>query len=166
MSVFDFPPPRVDARRVDASRVDAQREDSWPDDLRRDDGRSIDEIAADLDQTAERATAVAERIAQLTVSATTSQGAIEVNVDSAGICTRLQLEPEVMRWSSDELADEIMQAMRRGHELMRDKVNAVVREIMGNDSVLGQAVLAGFDARVDRATGGADAGTQRNISGW
>ena len=95
----------------------------------------------------EAAAALADRVATMAASASGDDGAITVTVASSGIPTALMLDDRVKRLSGDELAGEIMRAMRRAQAGLADRVAEAVDETVGADTETGKAVLDSFAQR-------------------
>jgi hypothetical protein len=117
-------------------------------------GRHVDHIEGSVrsrsDQasgSAEASTALAERVASLSASATGAERAIRVTVASSGAVTGLELDDRVQRLTGAELAAEILRAMRRAQAGLVEQAAVAVEETVGTDSETGRAVLESFGRR-------------------
>lgn len=93
------------------------------------------------------ATALADRVAELSSSASGADRSIRVTVDSSGTVTGLELDDRVRRMTGAELADEILRVMRRAQAGLADQIADAVRETVGADTDTGRAVLESFTSR-------------------
>jgi hypothetical protein len=91
--------------------------------------------------------ALADRVATLTASATGADRAIRVTVASSGIVTGLDLDDRVQRMSGAELSEEILRVMRRAQAGLAERVTEAVRDTVGEDTETGRAVLASYGQR-------------------
>lgn len=89
---------------------------------------------------AEATATLADRVAELSASATARDGAVGVTVDSSGLVTRLQL-------ADAELARDIVRAVRRAQSGLAEQVAKAVAETVGPDSETGRAVVESFTKR-------------------
>ncbi|HET6530205.1 MAG TPA: YbaB/EbfC family nucleoid-associated protein [Actinoplanes sp.] len=96
---------------------------------------------------AEAATALADRVAVLTASATGAEGAIRVTVTSSGNLTELELADDVRRLSGAALAEQIMRVYRRAQAGLTERVAEAVGETVGAETETGRAVLESFAHR-------------------
>jgi DNA-binding protein YbaB len=103
--------------------------------------------SAQVSARASAAAELAQRVARITASGTGADGAVRVTVDGAGLLSDLRLDDRVGRLSGDDLAAEIMRAMRRAQASLADEVGSVVYATVGSDSETGRAVLDGFAQR-------------------
>ena len=96
---------------------------------------------------AEAAAALADRVAGLTASATSADGAVRVSVASSGNVTGLALADEVRSLAGADLAAQIMTVMRRAQAGLSEQVAEAVDETVGADTETGRAVLESFAQR-------------------
>ncbi len=111
---------------------DADQVRSWDDPLS---GRS------------EAATALADRVAQLTATAFGTDQAVRVTVSSSGAVTGLELDDRVQRMGGAQLAGEILRVMRQAQAALTERVAEAVEETVGSDTDTGRAVLDSFTRR-------------------
>jgi DNA-binding protein YbaB len=95
----------------------------------------------------EAATALADRVAELTATATGADGAVRVTVTSSGVVTGLQLDDRVQRMGGAALAGEILRVIRRAQAGLAERVAEVVEATIGSDTETGRAVLASYRRR-------------------
>lgn len=107
----------------------------------------LDSWVGQVNAQAQRSVELSRRVAALTGSAQSRDGAIRVTVGSAGQVERLELDDRVRELSGLRLAQEIMSVMRRAQTALSGQVAEQVRETVGQDSETGRAVLHSFDSR-------------------
>ncbi len=95
----------------------------------------------------EAATALADRVAELTASATGADGAIRATVASSGVVTGLELDDRVQRMGGAALAGEILRVIRRAQARLSERVAEAVEETIGSDTETGRAVLDSYRRR-------------------
>lgn len=102
---------------------------------------------AQVSARADAAAALAERVAELSASATGADGAIRVTVGSSGVVTGLNLNDRVQRMPAQELAAQIMAVIARAQVALGGRVGELVDDTVGPDSETGRAVLDSFTRR-------------------
>ncbi|MFD0518555.1 YbaB/EbfC family nucleoid-associated protein [Paractinoplanes durhamensis] len=107
----------------------------------------LDSWVGQVNAQAQRSVELSRRVAALTGSAESRDGAIRVTVGSAGQVERLELDDRVRELSGPRLAQEIMSVMRRAQAALSGQVAEQVRETVGEDTETGRAVLHSFDSR-------------------
>lgn len=95
----------------------------------------------------ERARALADRVAGLTSTASGAHGAVRVTVASSGAVTGLELSDEVTGWPGREIADQVLETMRRAQAGLAPLVADAVADTVGLGSESGQAVVTGYEER-------------------
>jgi hypothetical protein len=117
-------------------------------------GRHVDNIEGSVrswsDQASGRAgaaTALADRVAALSASATGADRAIRVTVGSSGSVTGLELDDRVQRLTGAELSAEILLVMRRAQAGLAEQAAVAVAETVGAVTETGRAVLESFGRR-------------------
>jgi DNA-binding protein YbaB len=109
--------------------------------------RWIDEWSAEAAAQAERARALSERVAELTVTATSDDGLVEVTVAGSGLVTDIRLADRVNSWRASAIAAEILAVMRRAQAELAGFVADAVADTVGADSPAGRAVVDSFARR-------------------
>jgi hypothetical protein len=100
----------------------------------------LDSWTAGVSAQAERAAALARRVAALTGSAASPDGSIRVTVGSSGQVESLDLDDR-------ELARRILAVMRRAQANLTEQVADEVRATVGADTETGRAVIHSFENR-------------------
>lgn len=117
-------------------------------------GRDLDDAqewvrswAAGISERAEASARLADRVAAITATATSADGAIRVSVAGSGVMNGLELDDRVHRLSGVDLADEILRVMRRAQSMLTEQVTAAVADTVGVDTESGRAVIDSFTQR-------------------
>ena len=96
---------------------------------------------------AARSVELSRRVAALTGTAESRDGAIRVTVGSAGQVERLDLDERVHELSGPRLAEEIVSVMRRAQTALSERVAEEVQATVGADTETGRAVIHSFETR-------------------
>jgi DNA-binding protein YbaB len=104
----------------------------------------LDQWVAGVDARAARTAELARQVSALTAEASSEDGSITVTVGADGRLTGLEIEGD------QELADDILAAMRLAQRHLSDQVAEKVAETVGADSETGRAVVDGFQTRFGR----------------
>ncbi|WP_231921181.1 YbaB/EbfC family nucleoid-associated protein [Micromonospora auratinigra] len=118
----------------------------------------IDKLAADT-------RAMSERLEQLRVTATDSNGLTEVTVDSQGVLVDLRLGQRIQRVAPDVVARTIMDTVRDARRQLADRSREIIDDTVGTGSAAGRAIAE----RVERQLRDADPigdGSDYQHSGW
>jgi DNA-binding protein YbaB len=107
----------------------------------------IESWATSVTERAAKAQSMAEQVSQVSASATSSDGAVEVTVAGSGAMTGLRLGEQTRKWSADQTAAEILAVMRRAQAKLASKVAEIAADTVGADSEAGKAVVASFEKR-------------------
>lgn len=107
----------------------------------------IDEWISSISERTAQARQLSERMSALSVSASTSDGAISVTVSSSGVPTDLRLSESVMAWPVQRIAAEILAVMRKAQSRLAAKVGEVAAQTGGADSPTVQALVDGLRQR-------------------
>ena len=110
--------------------------------------RRVDEWQSGFEQQAARARELADRVAALTVTATSDDGLIEVTVSSSGTLTGLRLDENIRRRPAEDTAGQILAVHRAALAVLTDRVVEAVEDTVGPDSPAGRAVVASYADRV------------------
>lgn len=100
---------------------------------------------------AARSVELSRRVAALTGTAESRDGAIRVTVGPAGQVESLELDDRVQRLAGPRLAEEILAVMRRAQSALSGKVADEVQATVGADTETGRAVLHSFGTRFPAA---------------
>jgi len=101
----------------------------------------IDEWISSISVRTAKARQLSERVSALSVSASSSDGAIVVTVSSSGVPTDLRLSESVKAWPSQRIATEIMAVMRKAQSRLAAKVGEVAEQTAGANSPTVQALV-------------------------
>jgi hypothetical protein len=123
----------------------------------------LDSWTGSATERAAQAQALADQVAELSASASTPDGAVEVTVNGAGLVTDLRLGELVRKWPSDEISAQILSVMRGAQATLASRVAEVAERTVGTDSGAGRAVIAAFEERFPVVEAEA---TQGSASDW
>jgi DNA-binding protein YbaB len=112
--------------------------------------RWVDDWQAGFEERAAQARELSTRLAELTASARSDDGLIEVTVGSSGALVGLELDEDIRRQSAAKTAREILATLNAAQVAMTAAATAVTAETVGADSETGRAVIASFTARERR----------------
>ncbi|MEV6490674.1 YbaB/EbfC family nucleoid-associated protein [Actinoplanes sp. NPDC051633] len=124
----------IDESGVAMNNIDAAEEwlDSW---------------VAKANTQAERSVALSRRVAALTGTAESNDGAVRVTVGSAGQVENIELTDRISGRPGRDIAAEIMTVMRSAQTALAKRVTEQVRATVGEDTETGRAVINSFDTR-------------------
>lgn len=125
----------------------------------------VDNWSASLTDRAAKAQAMSDQVAQLSVSASSSDGAVEVTVAGSGIVTDLHLGELVRKWPAGQIAAAILTVMRQAQAKLAARVAEVAAQTIGADSDAGRAVVASFAQRFPAVVADDDAGSASDWRG-
>ena len=118
--------------------------------------RWVDDRQAGIEERAAQAKDLSGRLAQLTGSARSNDGLIEVTVGPSGAVTDLRLGEDIRRQPAARTARDILTAMRAAQAALAEQVSAAVAETVGAETEVGRAVVASFISRQADSGRGAD----------
>src|SRR3954469_20888647 len=107
----------------------------------------LDSWTASVNAQAERSVDLSRRVAALSASAQSRDGAIRVTVGSAGQVEKLELDERVHAVPGPRLAEEIVSVMRLAQAALSQQVADEVRATVGEETETGRAVIDSFDIR-------------------
>jgi hypothetical protein len=107
----------------------------------------LDNWSADVQERAEQARTFADRVAELSATATDSDGAVQVTVNASGGVTGLRLSDRIRSWPAERTAGRILAVMRAAQAQLAGRVAAVAAQTVGEHSPIGRDVVAGFHTR-------------------
>lgn len=111
-----------------------------------------------MEEHAERAARLGELTADLTGRAEDEYGFVKVGVDANGRLTELALDSRVMRWSAEELAEQILALAGKAQENLSERFAEAQQDVYGDDSGLPDpAVFESFGRNLERMAGEASA---------
>lgn len=126
----------------------------------------IDQTSAHVEAQAAQAGALAAQVGELTSTASTADGAVEVTVGSTGVLTGVRFDDRVLKWTPEEIADEVMAAVRKALDGLADQVGDLVEQTVGSDSATGRAVVEAFASRVPPSPAADSWAHRRDTGGW
>jgi DNA-binding protein YbaB len=109
--------------------------------------RWVDGWQATIEAQAERAKAMAARVAGLEIGAVSDNGLVEVVVTSTGALSDLRLDEAVRRQPAADTAAQVLATMRAAQASLARRVAAAVEETVGRDSEVGRAVIDAYARR-------------------
>jgi DNA-binding protein YbaB len=107
----------------------------------------VDDWQAGFEERATQARELAARLTELTATARSEDGLVEVTVGSSGALVGLELDEDIRRQSAARTAREILATLGAAQAAMTKAATAVTAETVGADSETGRAVIASFNAR-------------------
>jgi DNA-binding protein YbaB len=107
----------------------------------------VDDWQAGFEERAAQARELAARLSELSVTARSEDGLVEVTVGASGALVGLELEEGIRRRPAAETAQEILATLGAAQTAMTKAATEVTAETVGADSETGRAVIASFTAR-------------------
>jgi DNA-binding protein YbaB len=117
-----------------------------------------------VDRMASDTQAMSDRLREARVTATDSDGLVEVTIDSTGRLVDLRLRERIRNVSPDVIARAIMQTVAVAAGQMGDRARQIVAETMGTDSAAGREIAERVVQQLqmpDPAAGGDDRQRER-----
>lgn len=109
--------------------------------------RWVDDWQSGIEERAARAAALSRRVAQLSATARSRDGLVEVTVGASGALTGLRLREEVRRQSAGWIAEQILATVRLAQAELTEQVRRAAAETVGPDDETGRAMVASFVQR-------------------
>jgi DNA-binding protein YbaB len=109
--------------------------------------RWVDDWQAGIDAQAARAKELSGHLAQISGSARSEDGLVEVTVGPSGVVTALTLDEDIRDQPAEQTARDILATMRAAQAALTARASEAVAETVGVDTATGQAILATFTAR-------------------
>jgi DNA-binding protein YbaB len=109
--------------------------------------RRIEQWADQVAQKAERYQAMQARVAEITVTESSSDGAVRLTVASSGVVTDLELSDRATEQPARQLAAQIMDTMRRAQGKLSGQVAEVMQASVGDDQETVAAVVSSYQQR-------------------
>lgn len=103
---------------------------------------ALDRWIADAEQTAARYQQLSTDVEAVRVTESTSDGLVTVTVDSAGRVTDLRVSERAL--PGPRLAENLMSAMRRAQARLAGRVAELMRETVGEDVAMRDAVMSNY----------------------
>jgi hypothetical protein len=113
--------------------------------------RLVDDWQARIEERAAAARQLSARLAELTGSARSDDGLVEVTVGPFGTVTGLDLDEGIRNRSAAATAQAILATMRAAQAALTEAATTATDETVGADTPTGRAVIASYTARLDRA---------------
>jgi DNA-binding protein YbaB len=110
----------------------------------------VDDWQAGFEERAAQARELAARLSELTATARSEDGLVEVTVGPSGALVGLELDEDIRRQSATKTAREILATLGAAQSAMTKAATDVTAETVGADSETGRAVIASFTARERR----------------
>jgi DNA-binding protein YbaB len=104
--------------------------------------RMVDDWQRDANQKAERFQQMAERVEQVSITESVAGGAVSVTVGHDGLPTDVSMTERVRQMSPDEIAANVMAAMRKAQSRYPDKLAEIVADTVGEDDPASRHILA------------------------
>lgn len=96
---------------------------------------------------AQRYAQMQQRVAEITETDTSADGAVRVTVAASGVPTDLQLSPRAGEREPDRLAAEILASMRRAQGRLPARVAEVMAATVGDDEQTVRSVVTSYQQR-------------------
>jgi len=109
--------------------------------------RRVEQWAADFAAKADRYQQMQQQISRVSATEASADGAVRVTVDSAGIMTELVLSDRAGQLRPQQLAEQILDVMRRAQSRLTGQVQQVMEDTVGDDEATVQAVVASYEQR-------------------
>ncbi|WP_444947131.1 YbaB/EbfC family nucleoid-associated protein [Micromonospora ureilytica] len=123
--------------------------------------------SASVSERAAQAQEMSRLVADLSVSATSADGAVRVTVAATGVVTELRLSDRVQGWPGARIAAEVMTTMRRAQAQLAEAVADVAARTVGESSETGRAVVASYTERFPEPPESSDDDrSRRRQDGW
>jgi DNA-binding protein YbaB len=106
----------------------------------------IEQMAAKMAEKAERYQVLRERLTSLTVTERAHNGAIQVTVGQSGLVTAMSVSDDLRGMRPSQIAQELMNCMRRAQAQLASQVEAIMRSTVGDDQESVKAVVDSFHA--------------------
>lgn len=103
---------------------------------------ALDRWIADAEQTAARYQQLSTDVEAVRVTESTSDGLVTVTVDSSGRVTDLRISERAL--PGPRLAENLMSAMRRAQARLAGRVAELMRETVGEDVAMRDAVMSNY----------------------
>ena len=108
----------------------------------------IDEWERSLSRRAEQAQELARRTAELTATARSRDGLVEVTVDAEGRVERIHLDERTRQQPAEVTARDLMQTLRAATALLLKQFQEATAETVGAETETGQMLIAGLRNRL------------------
>ncbi|HEY0636060.1 MAG TPA: YbaB/EbfC family nucleoid-associated protein [Pseudonocardiaceae bacterium] len=109
--------------------------------------RRVEQWAADFAAKADRYQQMQARISQVRATESSSDGMVQVTVDSGGVVTDLVLSDRAGQVRPQQLSAQILDTMRRAQSRLTDQVQQVMVGTVGDDPATVQAVVSNYEQR-------------------
>jgi DNA-binding protein YbaB len=130
----------MDRGRYDAGMFDGESADEA---LER-----IDEWERSLGRRAEQAQELARRTAELTATARSRDGLVEVTVGATGRVERIHLDERTRQQSAEVTARDLMETLRAANAALLKQFQETTAETVGAETETGRMLVAGLRKRL------------------
>ena len=121
--------------------------------------RRIDDWQAGIERRAAQAVALSGRIADISATARSDDGSVEVTVASSGVVTELRLSEAIRNRAASETSRQIMAVIGQAQAALTSKVVQATEETVGLADPAGQAIVDSYTKRSAQwRESGSDAG--------
>jgi hypothetical protein len=110
----------------------------------------IDEWLSSISARAVQTRQLSERVAGVSASASSSDGAVQATVSSSGVLTDLRLGEPVRAWPARRIAAEILAVLREAQSRLAARVAEVAAQTVGERSPTAQAMVDELRQRFPR----------------
>jgi DNA-binding protein YbaB len=107
---------------------------------------------------AAKAREMADQVGNVQTSASSKDGSVTVTVVASGAVVDLRLTDQIRRYSSGELANEILTVMRAAQARLTGQVSDIAARTLGADSEAARAVVGAYQQRFPEASASDDDG--------
>lgn len=124
--------------------------------------RELETWAGQLEQRAQRFTDLHQRMSGLAVTESTPDGSVRVTVDGNGLPTELTLTERSRGVAPEKLSADLMACLRKAQLALRQQVEALTTETVGDDPS-GGVIVAQYAERFPEDTPGTSHTQTRRI---
>lgn len=108
----------------------------------------IDVWERSLARRAEQAQELARRTSELSATARSRDGLVEVTLDAEGRVVRIHLDERTRQQSAQTTSRTLMETVRAANSLLFKQLQEITAETVGGDSETGRMLLAGLRRRL------------------
>ncbi|MGH3757394.1 YbaB/EbfC family nucleoid-associated protein [Actinophytocola sp.] len=104
--------------------------------------RMVDDWQRGANQKAERFQQLADRVEQVSITESVAGGAVSVTVGHNGLPTDVSMTERVRQMSPDEIAANVMAAIRKAQSRYPERLAEIVADTVGEDDPASQHIMA------------------------
>jgi DNA-binding protein YbaB len=108
----------------------------------------IDEWERSLSRRAEQAQELARRTAELTATARSRDGLVEVTIDAEGRVERIHLDERTRQQPAETTARDLMQALQAANASLLKQFQEITAETVGAETETGRMLMTGLQRRL------------------